>query len=94
MPHDLIIYDCDGTLIDTETIYGEINLKAYHAIGLTHWTLDSYVDAMVGKPVSEGRRILESEFGGPLPPDFEDNIEREVKLRFLDGLQTLPGVGR
>ncbi len=92
VPHDLIIYDCDGTLIDTETIYAEINLRSYHAIGLTHWTMESYVDAMVGIPVAEGRRILEREFGGPLPPDFEQTIEREVKLRFATGLKTLPGV--
>ena len=92
MPHDLVIYDCDGTLIDTETIYADINLTSYHAIGLTHWTMDSYVDAMVGIPVSEGRKILEKEYGGPLPPDFEDNIERQVRKRFIDELKALPGV--
>lgn len=92
MPHDLIIYDCDGTLIDTETIYAEINLKAYHAIGLTHWTMDAYVDAMVGIPVAAGRKILEKDFGGPLPAAFEENIEREVRKRFLDELTSLPGV--
>lgn len=92
MPNELIIYDCDGTLIDTETIYAEVNLKAYHAIGLTHWTMESYVDAMVGIPVSAGRKILEEDYGGPLPSDFEETIEREVKARFLNGLQTLPFV--
>ncbi len=92
MPHDLIIYDCDGTLIDTETIYAEINLTAYHSIGLTHWTLDRYVDAMVGIPVTDGRKILEAEYGGPLPPDFEEKIERDVKRRFLGELKSLPGV--
>ncbi len=92
MPHDLIIYDCDGTLIDTETIYAEINLKAYHAIGLTHWTLESYVDAMVGIPVSEGRKILEKEYGGPLPEHFETGIEREAQLRLHTSLKALPGV--
>lgn len=92
MPHDLVIYDCDGTLIDTETIYAEINLSAYHSIGLTHWTMDSYVDAMVGIPVAAGRRILEADYGGPLPPDFEDSIEREVTRRFLEELKSLPGV--
>jgi HAD superfamily hydrolase (TIGR01509 family) len=92
VPHDLIIYDCDGTLIDTETIYAEINLKAYHRLGLTHWTMDSYVDAMVGIPVAAGRKILEADYGGPLPADFEAGIEREVHRRFTEELQSLPGV--
>lgn len=92
LPHDLIIYDCDGTLIDTESIYAEINLQAYHAIGLTHWTMDAYVDAMVGIPVAAGRKILEKDYGGALPADFEDGIEREVLKRFQSELQALPGV--
>jgi len=92
VPHDLIIYDCDGTLIDTETIYAEINLKAYHRLGLTHWTMDSYVDAMVGIPVAAGRKVLEADYGGPLPADFEAGIEREVHRRFTEELQSLPGV--
>jgi HAD superfamily hydrolase (TIGR01509 family) len=92
VPHDLIIYDCDGTLIDTETIYAEINLKAYHLLGLTHWTMDSYVDAMVGIPVAAGRKVLEADYGGPLPADFEAGIEREVHRRFTEELQSLPGV--
>jgi HAD superfamily hydrolase (TIGR01509 family) len=92
VPHDLIIYDCDGTLIDTETIYAEINLKAYHSIGLTHWTMDSYVDAMVGIPVAMGRKVLEADYGGPLPAEFEEGIEREVRRRFAEELQSLPGV--
>lgn len=92
MPHDLVIYDCDGTLIDTETIYAEINLRAYHALGLTHWTLESYVDAMVGIPVSEGRKIIEAEYGRPLPADFDSAIEREALALMRSSLKTLPGV--
>ncbi|MGL4438179.1 MAG: HAD family hydrolase [Bosea sp. (in: a-proteobacteria)] len=92
VPHELIIYDCDGTLIDTETVYAEINLRAYHAIGLTHWTMDAYVDAMVGIPVAAGRKILEKDYGGPLPADFEESIEREVRKRFVAELKALPGV--
>lgn len=92
MPHDLVIYDCDGTLVDTETIYAEINLKAYHAIGLTHWTLDLYVDTMVGLPVEEGRKIIEREYGRPLPADFDANIERQAHDRIHRDLKPLPGV--
>lgn len=92
MPHDLIIYDCDGTLIDTETIYAELNLAAYHRLGLTHWTLESYVDAMVGVPVSEGRKIIEAEYGRPLPPDFDEAIERAAQARMASDLAALPGV--
>lgn len=92
MPHDLIIYDCDGTLIDTETLYGEANLHAVHRLGMTHWTIDDYVDKLVGIPWSQGLKTIEAEYGKPLPHDFEANIEKVVAWRLANELRTLPGV--
>ena len=89
---DLIIYDCDGTLIDTETLYGEVSLEACHALGLTSWTLDHYVDSIVGIPWSEGIKIIEAAHGRPLPADFEQRIEDAVASRLETELRALPGV--
>ncbi len=89
---DLVIYDCDGTLIDTETLYGEVSLAACHALGLTSWTLNHYVDSIVGIPWSEGIKIIEAAHGRPLPADFEQRIEDAVALRLKSELRALPGV--
>ncbi len=88
----LVIYDCDGTLIDTETLYGEISLAACHRLGLTDWTLDHYVDSLVGIPWSDGIKIIEAAHGRPLPADFEAQIEAEVEQRLASELRALPGV--
>lgn len=92
MSFDLIIYDCDGTLIDTETLYGEVSLAACHALGLTDWTLDHYVDSIVGIPWSDGVKIIEAAHGRALPADFETRIEEAVALRLEAELRALPGV--
>lgn len=89
---ELVIYDCDGTLIDTETLYGEVSLAACHALGLTNWSLDHYVDSIVGIPWSDGVKIIEAAHGRALPPDFEQKIEDEVALRLETELRALPGV--
>jgi HAD superfamily hydrolase (TIGR01509 family) len=91
MPHDLIIYDCDGTLLDTETLYGEANLAALQRLGLS-WTMDDYVDHLVGRPWSDGLKVIEKAYGKPLPPDFESGIEEVVAWRLANDLHTLPGV--
>jgi HAD superfamily hydrolase (TIGR01509 family) len=89
---DLVIYDCDGTLIDTETLYGEISLAMCQEAGLSHWTLDHYVDQLVGIPWADGMKIIESALGRPLPADFETRIEEAVALRLESELRALPGV--
>lgn len=89
---DLVIYDCDGTLIDTETLYGEVSLAACHALGLTSWTIDHYVDSIVGIPWSDGVKIIEAAHGRALPADFEQRIEDAVALRLESELRALPGV--
>jgi beta-phosphoglucomutase-like phosphatase (HAD superfamily) len=83
----LVIYDCDGTLIDTETLYGEVSLAACHALGLTDWTIDRYVDSIVGIPWSDGVKIIEAAYGLPLPADFEQAIEDAVARRLESELR-------
>lgn len=92
MSFDLVIYDCDGTLLDTETLYGEVSLAACHALGLTDWTLDHYVDSIVGRPWSDGVKLIEAAHGRALPADFESRIEEAVALRLQTELRALPGV--
>ncbi len=89
---ELVIYDCDGTLIDTETLYGEVSLAACHAVGLTAWTLDHYVDNVVGIPWGDGVKIIEAACGKPLPFDSEQKIEDAVAARLEAELRALPGV--
>ncbi len=91
MPHDLIIYDCDGTLIDTETLYGEANLAAVRKLGLD-WTMDDYVDNLVGRPWADGLKVIAAAYGKPLPDDFEAGIEEAVAWRLANDLRALPGV--
>ena len=70
MPYDLIIFDCDGVLIDSEVISTHTLLETLVGHGLD-------VDmAMCGKPISGGAlRRVQADFlrltGKPLPEAFE-----------------------
>jgi HAD superfamily hydrolase (TIGR01509 family) len=92
LPFDLVIYDCDGTLIDTETLYAEVSLRFCHEIGLGSWTLDHYVQHLVGIPLADGFKVIEAALGRPLPGDFEARIEAAVAERLAQELRALPGV--
>ncbi|QEL23616.1 HAD family hydrolase [Bosea sp. F3-2] len=92
MPFDLVIYDCDGTLIDSETLYSEVSLVLCHEIGLTQWTIEDYNANLVGIPLADGFKVIEAALGRPLPADFESRIEDGVAARLESELRALPGV--
>lgn len=92
MPLDLVIYDCDGTLIDTETVYAEVTLALCHEVGLTSWTIEDYLHNLVGIPLADGFKIVEAALGRSLPPDFEDRAEAGVAARLAAEVRALPGV--
>jgi HAD superfamily hydrolase (TIGR01509 family) len=88
----LIIYDCDGTLVDSERLVAEICLEAIHGLGLTDWTMQRYVDAFVGMPGEVGWGAVGRALGRELPKDFNDAIDARIVERFASSLELLPGV--
>lgn len=88
----LIIYDCDGTLIDTETIYGEEALAGIATLGLPGWDMHRYVRTMVGIPYPQCWDPVAEAYGGPLPEGFHAALNARINARFASGIPVLPGV--
>jgi HAD superfamily hydrolase (TIGR01509 family) len=87
---DLIIYDCDGTLVDSERLVAEICLDEIHRLGLTHWTMDRYVEAFVGMPGPVGWGLVWRELGRAAPQGYADRIDSRILEAFGTSLQLLP----
>jgi HAD superfamily hydrolase (TIGR01509 family) len=89
---DLVIYDCDGTLIDSERLVAKVCMSAIHHLGLTHWTLDRYYGAFVGMPGHVGWACVVDDLGRDLPDNFNKNVDAEIARLFELELEALPGV--
>jgi HAD superfamily hydrolase (TIGR01509 family) len=87
----LTIYDCDGTLIDSERPIAAICLAAIHRLGLTHWTMETYIQTFVGMPGRVGWGQVERALGRTLPEGFNDAIDRDIRLAFQTQLKAVPG---
>jgi HAD superfamily hydrolase (TIGR01509 family) len=89
---DLIIFDCDGVLVDSEVI----SCRA-HAETLTRHgypiTADQVLDRFLGVSDREARQTIEAELGRSLPIDFEAQMKQSALQRYADDLQTIPYVG-
>jgi HAD superfamily hydrolase (TIGR01509 family) len=88
----LIIYDFDGTLVDSERLVAKVCLQAIHGLGLTDWTMDRYVEAFVGMPGHVGWGRVQEALGRDFPCDFNASVDKQIDAIFAEELETLPGV--
>lgn len=94
----LVIFDCDGVLVDSESIALACFRDALAGIGL-NLTLEETTRRFLGRSAVDCRRCIEELMGRPLPEDFQerfhetlfDALERELRPmagmeQLLDGL--------
>lgn len=86
-----IIYDCDGTLIDSEHIAGSVCAEALTSIGFPT-TMEAFNARFNGIPVAETWAMIRAELPVELPPGFNEAINAEIYRRFQTELEPVEGV--
>ncbi|MFJ7984636.1 HAD family hydrolase [Streptomyces sp. NPDC096351] len=97
-PTELVIFDCDGVLVDSERIYCRVDREVFASLG-AEFTETEMVDLFVGSPHDLLTSIVEERRGRPLEPDwqapfrqrYEDALDAELTAvegvaDVLDGL--------
>jgi len=88
---DLIIFDCDGVLVDSEVI----SCRA-HAETLTRHgypiTADQVFDRFLGHSMRKATLEIEAELGRPLPEDFQAQVYAEIFRLFAASLEATPHI--
>jgi HAD superfamily hydrolase (TIGR01509 family) len=88
---DLVIFDCDGVLVDSEVI----SCCAHAAMLTRHGypiTADQVLKRFLGVSDREARMAVEAELGRSLPDDFEAQMNQAALQRYADDLRTIPHV--
>ncbi|WGR94571.1 HAD family hydrolase [Bradyrhizobium sp. ISRA443] len=92
MSFDLVIFDCDGVLVDSEVI----SCRA-HAETLTRHgypiTPDGVLKRFLGVSDREARQIVETEIGRRLPDSFEAEVKQATLGFYADDLNAIAHVG-
>jgi HAD superfamily hydrolase (TIGR01509 family) len=92
VPIDLIIFDCDGVLVDSEVI----SCQAHAATLMRHGypiTPEEVLGRFLGVSDREARQIVETEMGRKLPDDFEAQVKQETLRFYADELKAIAHVG-
>jgi HAD superfamily hydrolase (TIGR01509 family) len=88
----LIIFDCDGVLVDTEPGSNRCFAAALNEIGL-HWSVKQTMARLVGRSMKSCIEIVERELGKPVPADFVDRLQQNTFDSFRrDGVEATPGL--
>lgn len=91
MPPRLVIFDCDGVLVDSEPVANQVLARALSRVGLVMDEAGSrrrYVGLSLGSIVARA----EEELGRPLPDDFLDDLQRDTFAEFRRSLRPVPGI--
>jgi HAD superfamily hydrolase (TIGR01509 family) len=87
VPIDLVIFDCDGVLVDSEVI----SCRAHAEMLTRHGyqiSAEQVLRRFLGVSDREARLIVEAEMGRGLPDDFEEQV-KQTTLQFYDELKAI-----
>lgn len=90
-PVDLVIFDCDGVLIDSERLALAVDKKVLSDLG---WDLSEpeIIDRFVGKAHENFVAQVETYLGHPLPDDWETRYQPWYDAAYDAELVVVPGI--
>ena len=91
MTYDLIIFDYDGVVADSEVLNSTVMAEQLTAIGLPT-SLDDVLAAYTGKRWRDNRPVVEAALGRACPDDFHTTWFATCRQRAPQQLEPVPGL--
>jgi HAD superfamily hydrolase (TIGR01509 family) len=88
---DLVIFDNDGVLVDSEPLANAVLAEILTGYGLP-LTWQDCIDRYLGSTLGRVRALVEAELGHAIPDDFEAHYRATVYPRLAESVQPIPGV--
>jgi HAD superfamily hydrolase (TIGR01509 family) len=90
-PPELVIFDCDGVLVDSEPISNRVLAQELSAIGLAT-TVESSMRDYMGRSWPACVEIFEARLGRALPPGFTEAFFERLEAALRAELRPVPGI--
>jgi HAD superfamily hydrolase (TIGR01509 family) len=88
---DLVIFDCDGVLVDSERIAVKVDVEMMAELGW-YLTEAEAVETFVGVSDASFRKIIETKIGRKLPADWEAKTQPLYRARLAAELTPVDGI--
>ncbi len=87
----LIIFDCDGVLLDSEEIGGKIEVDALHELGISV-DLDDYNKRFAGVVSAIAMRTVAQEYGISLTDEWIKDVEQRIVDALEKNVKVVPNI--
>lgn len=91
MRGELVIFDCDGVLVDSEPLANEALAETFQAFGFDI-SVQTCIDEMKGHTLPYCFDLAERWCGKPVPEAFHAALQSATFARFRAALEPVPGV--
>lgn len=88
---ELVVFDCDGVLIDSEAIGARVEAAYFTSIG---YPIDAVtmVRRFAGRSSVDMNAEIEAALGTPLPQDHDERMRKALGAAFATELRPMPGI--
>jgi HAD superfamily hydrolase (TIGR01509 family) len=87
----LVIYDCDGVLVDSEPLACRVDAEVLTELGFAT-SADEVMQRHVGKSTKDMIAAIEQQHGRALPADIGERLHGAILQRFQTDLRAIDGV--
>jgi HAD superfamily hydrolase (TIGR01509 family) len=89
-PLRLVIFDCDGVLVDSEPVSNRVLAEDLTARG---WALrtEDVTRRFVGSSLADMRPVIEARLGAPLPPEWLADMQARIVAALAEEAVAIPG---
>ena len=89
---ELIIFDCDGVLVDSERVANEVFARVLREVCGLEFSLEEMFDTFVGHSKQQCLDKVEAITGAPPPDELERRYREDINQALADSVQAIDGI--
>jgi HAD superfamily hydrolase (TIGR01509 family) len=89
---DLVIFDCDGVLVDSERVANEVFAHVLEEVCGLRFSLEDMFDTFVGHSRVQCLRKIEQITGKPAPPELDRRYQQDINAALAQSVQAIDGI--
>ena len=90
--YELIIFDCDGVLVDSERVANEVFARVLREVCGLEFSLEEMFDTFVGHSKLQCLAKVEAMTGRPPPDELERRYREDINQALAESVQAVPGI--